>query len=98
MESFWAPTCFRKTQAHPRQVRFEAQRVRMLLGALGLASHIPDMINRYGQAWGERRLTFETFHEFFPTFPWMLEAQSFYATSPQANRWAGLGALMTKFK
>jgi hypothetical protein len=41
-------------------------------------------------------LTFEAFFDCFPTFPVMLDAQSFYATAP-SNDWARLPTLMSDF-
>jgi hypothetical protein len=70
----------------------------MLLDALGLASNITKMIHAHQLYWGERRLTFETFHDFFPTFPFMMEAQSFFGTMPGPNSWARLSTLMTRFR
>lgn len=98
MESFWSPSnLYSNNTPSPYQVRFEARRVRMVLKALGLSDRVYDLMDAYEKWWGERRLTFESFHDAFPTFPVMLEAQSFFATSPQ-NPLARMATLMTRFE
>jgi hypothetical protein len=97
MESFWTPSQDYR-QAHPRQVRFEYQRVKMVLKAFGLVDMIPELIAAYQRWWGDvyKRLSFEFFHKYFPTFPVILDAQSFYATS-ELNKRSSLASLMTAF-
>lgn len=51
MESMWSPHAWigePHQPPDPRQLRFESQRVRMLLGALGLADQVPALIQQYG--------------------------------------------------
>src|SRR3954454_13935975 len=60
---------------HRRPDQFEAGRVRIVLGHLGLAGLEPELRRRHREAWGPPgRLTFEGFREAFPTFPVVLEA------------------------
>lgn len=91
MESIWSPG-----RPNIRQIRFESQRVRMVLNAFDLANQIPQMVAAFAEKWGEPRLTFETFHEFHPTFPVALDAQSFFATSG-FDPWSRIATWMTRF-
>jgi hypothetical protein len=100
MESQWAPASWigwSNPTPDVCQLRFERQRVTMLLKALGLEKRILEMYNAYEEYWGVRRLTFETFFEFWPTFPVMLDARSLFATTPW-NNWARLARWMTRFR
>lgn len=100
MESMWSPASWlgwENADPDPRQLRFERQRVVMLLKAFGLEHHKNEMVSAYQAKWGEGRLTFETFYELWPNFPIMLEAHSFYATSPVNTR-ARLSRFMTVFR
>lgn len=107
MESFWAPRFSGVNHSpNPRQIRFEANRVRDLLRVFGMDDdYALKMINRFDQCWGDRRLTFEGFHEVIGTFPYVMEAQSFFRTIPMlaehsprdANEWTRFGRWMTDF-
>jgi hypothetical protein len=97
MESYWAPTVFNNKPPHPRQVRFEAKRVRDLLDTLGLGDYRRDLIRWHEDYYGVPRLTFEAFHEAFPTFPYLLEAQSFFNTFPESNTWSRVGTWIGRF-
>ena len=97
MESFWAPNIlFERNDPHPAQLRFEAKRVDMVLKAFKLQEVAPQLVEDYHTRWNSRRLTFESFHRFFPTFPYMMEGQSFFKTS-EGNGWMGLGTLFKSF-
>jgi hypothetical protein len=78
MENPFAPRYGAHREPHPRQVAFEGQRVRQVLDRFGLSRHAPELVRRFQMCWGQPRLTFESFFEFFPTFPVLLEAHSFY--------------------
>lgn len=81
MENPFAPRYDQKREPHPKQIAFEDVRVRIVLDRFRLSRHIPAMQQRFEEKWGQRRLTFETFFKFFPTFPILLEAHSFYRIS-----------------
>ncbi len=97
MESYWAPTVFNEKQPNPRQLLFEEKRVKMVLKAFHLEKRLFDLINDYDLRWGVKRVTFESFMRLFPTFPVMLDAQSFYGTTAN-NRWMKLSALFDNFQ
>lgn len=92
MQSFWASEF-----AHPRQRRYEARRVRDVLKAFDFEKDVPNLLGKNQERTGERRLTFETFHDYFPTFPYVLEAQSFFNTDPDDNKYTRLSAWLTQF-
>lgn len=81
---------------HPRQRRFEAQRVQMVLRALNRADLIPEKHSAGLGNWGEKGITFEKFYDFFPFFPITLEAQSLFGTSPNKH-WATIKSWLTQF-
>jgi hypothetical protein len=85
MESFWCPSVFQTKEPHPAQLRFEAKRVEMVLRKFKLTKVIPELIQDDYDYWGVKRLNFESFHRRFPTFPFMMEGQSFYRTSEQRS-------------
>src|SRR5687767_4890263 len=102
MESFWAPSVLVGKQPHPNQVRFEGRRVEMVLKAFALEEYKFQLIKDYHTRWGSelfpaKRLTFESFHRFFPTFPYMMEGQSFFRTSGESPR-GGAKALFHDFE
>ncbi len=97
MESYWAPTCTSNRTPHPRQVQFEARRVRDVLRAFGWDHLREELVEWNHDYYGVRRLTFEAFHEFYPTFPYLLDAQSFFATDAAGSRWAKAGTWLTDF-
>jgi hypothetical protein len=96
VESFWAPSCFNQHEPHPAQLRFEATRVEMVLRAFRLQDHAAALVRDYKKRWRVPRLTFESFHRFFPTFPFMMEAQSLYRTGGDSPAMT-LGGLFTSF-
>ena len=96
METFWAPNGF-WAEPHPRQLRFEAKRVEQVLAAFGLTARTSDLIAGFRERWRIPRLAFESFHDLFPTFPTVLEAQSLYRSDPRYSAFARLGRWMTDF-
>lgn len=59
----------------PGQMRFEDERVKMILTEFKLLSDLQALLGDCEQRLGVRRLTFESFHEIFPTFPILLGAR-----------------------
>lgn len=59
----------------PSQIEFEDTRVRMVVEAFKLFKHLVPLLGDCESREGERRLTFESFRKFFPTFPIVLEAR-----------------------
>jgi hypothetical protein len=96
MESFWSPVT-EAQEPHPAQLRFESIRVEMTLRAFGLLKRLPELVFDYERRWGVKRLTFESFHRFFPTFPFTMQAQSFFRTSGFDHPALGLPRLMIEF-
>jgi hypothetical protein len=78
-------------------VRYERERVEMLLNALGLAHEAPALWADFEERWGEGRLAFEAFDRRFVTFPWQLVAQSFYRTCAD-NPWMTLRSWFRNFE
>lgn len=97
MESYWAPTSISDRTPHPRQVRFEARRVRDLLKVFGLDHLRDELIAWHEDSYRVPRLTFEAFHDACPTFPYLLDAQSFFNTFPEGNEWTRVGKWMADF-
>ncbi len=97
MQSLWAPTVFSDTPPHPAQLRFEESRVKMVLKKFHLTHRLHDLINDYDSRWGVKRVTFESFMRFFPTFPVMLDAQSFFDTTA-TNNWMKFSGLFDNFQ
>lgn len=81
MENPFAPRFDRHDEPNPKQIAFEESRVRLVLERFGLSSYIPQMIQSFEDKWAKKWLTFETLFEFFPSFPILLEAHSFYHVS-----------------
>ncbi len=59
----------------PAQVRFEEDRVKMVLGAFGLTDAKWELLDAHERRAGTRRLTFDGFFRRFPTFPVVLAAR-----------------------
>lgn len=57
------------------QMRFEEERVKIVLKAFKLRSHLQDLLNDCEDLWGDRRLTFDCLNRCFPTFPILLAAR-----------------------
>jgi hypothetical protein len=68
-------TLHKLEEVHPRQARFEGDRVKSVLQAFKLTHCIPGLLHQYHAAWGERRLAFSSFNQSFPTFPILLAAR-----------------------
>jgi hypothetical protein len=64
-----------------QRIRFERQRVQMLVTALDLAEHLPALWDHGQYMSGVPRLLFSSFGRRFPTFPWRLVAQVFWGTT-----------------
>jgi len=98
MQSIWIPgERLSDNPPHPAQVRYESERVEMVLKAFHLKKHLFDMIKAYELSFRVKRLTFATFHQFFPTFPCVLDAQSFFNATDK-NPWMRLASLFNKFE
>src|SRR5690606_15644267 len=80
-----------------RQLRYERQRLKILLAHLGLSDWIPTLIDDHKAKWGEKHLSFYSFDRYFATFPWQLAAQSFYHTTP-TNKWMTLKSWLQNFE
>lgn len=78
MDNPFAPRHDHHLEPHPKQIAFEAERVRIVLDRFGLSARIPEMMRQFQEKWGMSWLTFEAFCEFFPSFPLLLEAHSFF--------------------
>ena len=59
----------------PSQVRFEDERVKMVVNRFRLHKRLYDLLGDSQARHGMRRLTFESFDHLFPTFPIKLEAR-----------------------
>lgn len=94
MENPFVPRYGHDQEPHASQIAFEGQRVRLVLDRFGLGHHAPAMVARFEQKRGRRWLSFETFFEFFPTFPVLLEGHWFY----QVGRRCRPAALFRSFE
>jgi hypothetical protein len=81
MKGSFAPSGNGLRQPHPKQVAFEAARVRLLLQKFGIPHQEAALADHFERKWGVRRLTFESFYESHPSFPVLLEAHSFYGVA-----------------
>ncbi len=98
MQSIWRPGDRPDDNPPSRaQVSFESERVEMVLKAFHLANRRFDLIKKYESFFLVKRLTFGTFHQFFPTFPYMLDAESFFNATDK-NPWMKLASLFNKFE
>jgi hypothetical protein len=95
MDSPFSPGHGRLTAPHRHQLAFEERCVHRVLKTFGLMDLVWQMRHHYKLKWNERaRLAFETFHAFFPAFPILLGARSFYGM----EAWCGPAELFRKFE
>ena len=70
---------FRRTKEKYR-ISYERQRVQLLLKALGLKDHSTPVWLEHERLTGRKGLSFESFNNCFPTFPWTMAVTYVYST------------------